>query len=513
MQVADAGQFRVPGNSFEPFESFSVTSWVRPDDIAGTQTVVAFGASTPDWALLSAEGSLAWFVAGDLKTASDPVLVAGEVAHVGVTYSPDLLAIYVNGELVHEQADPDPVEFETEFDAFFSVGAVGTALPLSGVVDDVQFYDKALEADDLKWLFDRPCEPIGGDPDSDGDRLSDGDEVNVHGTDPLNKDTDGDGREDGDEIEIDPATDPLNPDTDGDQFGDQFELDQGTDPTDANDVPDGIAEWDHEWHVLEALPTFDGFDGGLDRQDVTFRVWIDFREAEVSADNSEMIWESGGGTVGFSLVYDAGNVLVLRAAGNGGNTVTEVRYELTSEQLAAGELPVTWTFDVDNGDAATGQTIALFVGDVLVGEDSGDMDPDWTGSNGASFGVATGSFAAGGENTALSNDVEFASGDINLEKGLRMFADFLFEPGGVTPPPGPAPVALGFQFTEGGATLTWSGNTESTFDVEYTTDLNQWIKINPAPVNVGADGVGSFEDTDADRLSGATGLYRAVENP
>jgi len=43
--------------------------------------------------------------------------------------------------------------------------------------------------------------------DTDGDGLTDGDEVNTYGTDPLNSDTDGDGISDGDEIAN--GTDPL----------------------------------------------------------------------------------------------------------------------------------------------------------------------------------------------------------------------------------------------------------------------------------------------------------------
>ena len=53
------------------------------------------------------------------------------------------------------------------------------------------------------------------DPDTDADGLNDGDEVNTHGTDPLDPDTDGDGLTDGDEVNIH-GTNPLNPDTDGD---------------------------------------------------------------------------------------------------------------------------------------------------------------------------------------------------------------------------------------------------------------------------------------------------------
>jgi len=45
--------------------------------------------------------------------------------------------------------------------------------------------------------------------DSDGDRLSDDDEINIYGTDPFNPDTDGDSWWDGDEV--DAGSDPLDP--------------------------------------------------------------------------------------------------------------------------------------------------------------------------------------------------------------------------------------------------------------------------------------------------------------
>ena len=47
-------------------------------------------------------------------------------------------------------------------------------------------------------------------PDTDGDGLSDGQEVFIYGTDPTNPDTDGDGRDDRDELLT--GTDPLTPD-------------------------------------------------------------------------------------------------------------------------------------------------------------------------------------------------------------------------------------------------------------------------------------------------------------
>ncbi|MCC5908780.1 MAG: OmpA family protein [Balneolaceae bacterium] len=72
--------------------------------------------------------------------------------------------------------------------------------------------------------------------DSDGDGLSDYDEIYIYGTDPLNPDTDGDGLTDYEEIYV-YGTDPLNPDTDGDGFSDGQEVEMGTDPLDPSDPP------------------------------------------------------------------------------------------------------------------------------------------------------------------------------------------------------------------------------------------------------------------------------------
>ena len=81
-------------------------------------------------------------------------------------------------------------------------------------------------------------------PDTDGDGLTDGEEVMKYKTDPLNPDTDGDGLTDGQEVHT-YKTDPLNPDTDGDGLTDGEEVMRyHTDPlkadTDNGSVPDGV---------------------------------------------------------------------------------------------------------------------------------------------------------------------------------------------------------------------------------------------------------------------------------
>lgn len=72
--------------------------------------------------------------------------------------------------------------------------------------------------------------------DSDGDGLTDGEEINEYHTNPNADDSDGDGLTDGEEV-MEYGTDPADPDTDGDGISDGEEIERGTDPNDPNDPP------------------------------------------------------------------------------------------------------------------------------------------------------------------------------------------------------------------------------------------------------------------------------------
>lgn len=81
---------------------------------------------------------------------------------------------------------------------------------------------------------------IPSEPDTDGDTLSDGDEVWNYVSSPTVADTDEDWINDNEEINRDFGyfTDPQNPDTDSDGYTDGQEIsDYVTDPTDANSHP------------------------------------------------------------------------------------------------------------------------------------------------------------------------------------------------------------------------------------------------------------------------------------
>ncbi|MEM7384981.1 MAG: hypothetical protein AAF514_08545, partial [Verrucomicrobiota bacterium] len=285
-----------------------------------------------------------------------------------------------------------------------------------------QIYDRALAAADVALLMGNPGQTLGDlvAVDSDGDGLSDEEEVAL-GTDPLAADSDGDGLDDGTE-KNDLLTDPLLVDSDGDLWPDGVEVQLGLDPVDPlsfGRLPSLPPTAPESFKVIEALPTFNG---NRDTEDVTFKTVIDFEPK--TEGSREVIFESGGGTIGTSLVYEEGSEIVMRSSGNGGFVLATIRYPLSQEQLDGGELEVIMTFDVDNGDGQS--AISLFVGDALVGRVADDLGGDWTGSNGASFGAASSSLAGNGSNGALTGNA-FTSGTINLDVGLQFFPDTLFD--------------------------------------------------------------------------------------
>lgn len=102
--------------------------------------------------------------------------------------------------------------------------------------------------------------------DDDNDDLSNADEI-IAGTDPENEDTDGDGLTDGEEVnEYD--TDPLDSDTDDDGLRDGEDVDSGGDPTkedtDGDGIPDGEEVITYRTKPDEADSDGDGVRDGVE---------------------------------------------------------------------------------------------------------------------------------------------------------------------------------------------------------------------------------------------------------
>lgn len=121
---------------------------------------------------------------------------------------PDFVEEQIGTDINNEDTDGDGLTDYQEYHIF------GTdPLVYDSVTEGVSDADADCDDDGLSNSreFDLETKPFN--PDTDNDGLTDGDEVNIYGTDPLKYDTDDDGISDGDEVAL--GTDPLSPTTDG----------------------------------------------------------------------------------------------------------------------------------------------------------------------------------------------------------------------------------------------------------------------------------------------------------
>lgn len=112
-----------------------------------------------------------------------------------------------------------------------------------GLYDFEDQTDNTTLDSDADGLLDREEDDLGTNPnsnDTDGDSITDFDEVRNHLTDPNNDDTDSDGLTDGQEL-LTYNSDPLNPDSDQDGISDGQEAELNTDMNNQDEDGDGIS--------------------------------------------------------------------------------------------------------------------------------------------------------------------------------------------------------------------------------------------------------------------------------
>ena len=159
---------------------------------------------------------------------------------------------------------------------------------------------------DYDELFKYHTDPLKADTDGDG--LLDGEEINRYHTDPLKADTDGDGLIDGDEVKT-YKTDPNNPDTDGDGLKDGEEVMRyKTDPLDPDSDNDGITDGDE----VRGTFTFDGKPLVTDplNPDSDYDMLSDGMEVRKTRTNPlDPDTDKGGVRDGHEVIYDGTNPL------------------------------------------------------------------------------------------------------------------------------------------------------------------------------------------------------------
>ena len=123
--------------------------------------------------------------------------------------------------------------------------------------------------------------------DTDGDGLSDHDEVVVHGTSPVLEDTDGDGLSDGEEIDL------------------------GTDPLDTDSDDDGVSDWEE---AVESLtdPLYAEFDGTVEGVDIVTGSETNWALGDWVEEGTEIVAERRRGAVEYLLTASTADVHRIR---------------------------------------------------------------------------------------------------------------------------------------------------------------------------------------------------------
>ncbi|MFT4639086.1 MAG: hypothetical protein ACI8T1_002410 [Verrucomicrobiales bacterium] len=147
----------VPGETFDSFIRFSVAMWVNLSDLSDNRTLFAKGVNggAPTFALLNADGKLQWFTEGSAEFETANVVITANITHhVVATWDTTQASIYVDGVEVASQADPIQIEILQENP--FLIGSFFGGLNLEGRIDDVQFYNRAISAENVTSLFEVP---------------------------------------------------------------------------------------------------------------------------------------------------------------------------------------------------------------------------------------------------------------------------------------------------------------------------------------------------------------------
>jgi len=124
--------------------------------------------------------------------------------------------------------------------------------------------------------------PPGGD--NDGDRLSNGKEVNDYLTNPDNVDTDGEGVKDGDEVEI-LGTDPLKKDSDGDGINDYHE------DFDVDRLSNGVELYIYHTNPKNKDSDGDKLEDGDEVEIFNTEPWTKHTDDDLLTDYEEVCWD------------------------------------------------------------------------------------------------------------------------------------------------------------------------------------------------------------------------------
>lgn len=246
--AGESQRIEVPSNpALAPSEG-SVSIWVRGDSWTTSDAFVDLfskdGDSERQWTVqVAPSGTLRvalFTTSGEMLADSFSSIPTGQWKHVVMTWNASSLRGYVDGVEFCSTPVSGTIVVGSNPVRIACVPTSGTAM--NGGADDARIYNRALSGSEVAALYESE------DPDSDHDGIPNRFETATGiyvsatdtGTNPTNPDTDGDGLSDGAEVNI-YHSNPNMADTDGDGFNDGFEVSTGFSPTSAASTPDTLS--------------------------------------------------------------------------------------------------------------------------------------------------------------------------------------------------------------------------------------------------------------------------------
>jgi hypothetical protein len=138
-------------------DGMTVTNWMKPDS-RGAMMDKSDLANRMQWFLLE-DGRLHWGAGGATYFTDGPVTDFGNWNHVAWAHGVEMVTVYVNGEVVHEQESGGPIIPTTEPLYFGDMGILPGNNPkqqnFEGGLDDFGLWNRALSAAEVKEVFEQ----------------------------------------------------------------------------------------------------------------------------------------------------------------------------------------------------------------------------------------------------------------------------------------------------------------------------------------------------------------------
>ena len=484
IKVSGGAHVSIP-QGLSGLESFTTSVWLNATAAEFSVLFANGSEQTPGLAVLIANGDLQWFFDSvSVFTTVGALLTPDTTHHVAMVYDANAdggpqASFYINGTEAIRQT-VDPVDLTDAANILSFGGLAGNpGLSMTGLLDDIQIYDRALSSEEIGRLRDNPGTTLTttGAVDSDQDGLSDEDEA-TRGTDPLVADSDGDGLNDGSEVNTH-LTNPLSADTDGDGFSDNGEIVRGADPLDANDTPEILAT---AYTVPANTDGNQAFDGALGQDFIVVRP-IELLEMGVFDDGSDgmnidivaELWSrDDGGTPDDPADDAAGELITTLTFTSGDPGLLEGGSRLKTLPAPISLTPGAYTM------------VAHGYGDGEMNGNQGSVDLSLTTNNGdgsLQF-VGGGRFGDAGTWPATPDDGpanRYAAGTFKY----RVSSD-----------PGPSNdlTLTAFSFdpaADDKVTITFKGKESKAYEIQRSTNLQSFVRVQDA--NGGAGGTTTVE--------------------